>query len=257
MKLFTLIFIAYIALCAYLFFVQRSMLYFPSPKVQHPYPEESYLFDEATVRVILLNTGKKNALLYFGGNAEAVEHNAPEFIQHFPNHTVYLVQYRGYGNSTGKPTEAYLYSDALAIFNRITPRHDTISVIGRSLGSGIATFLAAQKPVQSLILVTPFDSIESVAQNAFPFFPVSLLLQDKYNSLNHAKKIKAKTLLLMAENDQIIGASHSKRLAEAFSPFVSTVTIIPSSGHNSLSYHPLYYPTIRKFIHTFSKKPPQ
>ncbi|MCF6253315.1 MAG: alpha/beta hydrolase, partial [Thiomicrorhabdus sp.] len=190
MKVLVVILLVYIALSAYLFFAQRSFLYFPPPPSQHGYPEETFQLETARVQVIVLNEGQQHALLYFGGNAEAVEHNAPEFIQHFPNHTIYLVQYRGYGNSTGKPTEANLYADALAIFDRIKQRHTRISVVGRSLGSGVATFLTAQKLVQTLILVTPFDSIEAVAQKTFPFFPVSLLLQDKYNSLERAKTIQ-------------------------------------------------------------------
>ncbi len=248
MKVLAVILLVYFALSAYLFFAQRNFIYFPTPKTQHTYLEETYTFEDATVRVIVLNEGKPNALLYFGGNAESVEHNAPAFIQHFPNHTLYLMQYRGYGSSTGKPTEANLYADALAVFDQIQPRHERISVIGRSLGSGIATFLAAQKPVQSVVLITPFDSIEAVAKKLFPFFPVSLLLQDKYNSSENAKRIQAPTLLLVAENDQTVNAVHSENLAKAFMPSVATTTVIPASGHNSITYHPQYYSSIQSFI---------
>lgn len=248
MKVLAIILLVYFALSAYLFFAQRSFIYFPSPNTQHNYPEESYTFEDATVRVIILNQGQPNALLYFGGNAESVEHNAPDLMQHFPNHTLYLVQYRGYGSSTGKPTEANLYDDALAIFDRIKPRHNKVSVIGRSLGSAVAAFLAAQKPVQNVILITPFDSIEALAQKTFPFFPVSLLLQDKYNALNWVPNIQAKTLLLVADNDQIVKAAHTEKLAKAFAQGVTSTFTILNTSHNSLSYHPQYYPAMQAFI---------
>ena len=254
MKVLAIILLVYFALSAYLFFAQRSFLYFPTPKTQHPYPEESYTFKEATVRVIVLNEGKPDALLYFGGNAEAVEHNASAFIKHFPNHTIYLVQYRGYGSSTGKPTEVNLYADSLAVFDRIKQRHGNVSVIGRSLGSAVATFLAAQKSVHRVILITPFDSIEAIAQKTFPFFPVSLLLQDKYTALKFAPNIQVKTLLLVAENDQIVKAVHTKKLAQAFKAGVVSTLTIPESSHNSLSYHPRYYPAMRDFIYASNEK---
>jgi hypothetical protein len=255
MKVLAVILLVYFALSAYLFFTQRSFLYFPPPPSDHGYPEETFQFKEARVQVIVLNEGKQHALLYFGGNAESVEHNAPAFMQHFPNHTLYLVQYRGYGKSTGNPTEANLYADALVIFDRVTQRHTSMSVIGRSLGSGIATLLATQKPIQTLILVTPFDSIEAMAQKLFPFFPISLLLQDKYNSLDRAKKIQTNTLLLLAENDQTVKAAHSEALAKAFVHKVATTITIPESSHNSISYHPMYYPAMRNFILASIQKP--
>ncbi len=248
MKVLVVILLVYIALSAYLFFAQRSFLYFPPPPSQHGYPEETFQFEAARVQVIVLNEGQQHALLYFGGNAEAVEHNAPEFIQHFPNHTIYLVQYRGYGNSTGKPTEANLYADALAIFDRLQQRHSQIFVIGRSLGSGIATMLASQRDINKLVLITPYDSIQSIAQTLFPFFPISILLQDKYNAQKYAQKINASTLLLIAEQDQTIPLIHSQTLAKAFNSSTAKTILIPNSGHNTISHHRLYYKSINQFI---------
>ncbi|VAW44861.1 hypothetical protein MNBD_GAMMA04-1108 [hydrothermal vent metagenome] len=248
LKFILLVSLIYFSVAAYLFFTQRSLIYFPPPPSDHGYLEETFQFKKARVQVIVLNQGHEKSILYFGGNAEAVENNALAFIQHFPNHTVYLVQYRGYGNSTGKPAETNLYADSLAIFERLKQQHKRITVIGRSLGSGIASHLAAKKKVDQLILVTPYDSLQSLAQTVFPFFPMSILLLDKYNALAHAQKIKTPTLLLIAEKDQIIPLTHSENLAQAFSPSIATVVIIPKYGHNNISYSPLYYQSIRQFI---------
>ena len=250
LKLALLILLIYLCAAAYLFFVQRSLLYFPPPPNHHGYPEESFLFEEARVQVIVLNKGHQNAILYFGGNAEAVERNAPSFMKNFPNHMLYLMQYRGYGNSTGEPTEANLYADSLIVFDKIKQRHHSISVIGRSLGSGVATYLAANRKIHKLALITPYDSIEAMAQSLFPLFPMSILLQDKYNALAHAQQIKAPTLLLIAENDQTIPLAHSQKLANAFAYFQALSVIIPDSNHNNISYHPLYITQLQQFINT-------
>jgi pimeloyl-ACP methyl ester carboxylesterase len=231
-----------------LFFAQRSFIYFPTPVIEHPYSENSYNFDSATVKVIVVNKENKNAILYFGGNGEAVEYNAPNFIKMFPNQTIYLVKYRGYGRSTGEPSEERLYSDALNIFDSLKEKHSEVSVIGRSLGSGIATLVASKRSVKKLALITPYDSIESLAQKSFPIFPMSILLKDKYNSIGRANLIKAQTLLLVAENDTVIKKSHSDNLDWAFTANNSTMVVIKNAGHNTISNSKQYAYLLSDFI---------
>ena len=216
--------------------------------VEHPYSEISYDFDDATVKVIVVNKENKNAVLYFGGNGEAVEYNASNFIKMFPNQTVYLVKYRGYGGSTGEPSEEKLYSDALNIFDSLKEKHSEVSVIGRSLGSGIATLVASKRTVKKLALITPYDSVESLAQESFPIFPMFILLKDKYNSVGRAKLIKAQTLLLVAENDAVIRKSHSDNLDWAFKANHSTMVVIKNTGHNTISNSKQYASLLSEFI---------
>ncbi len=248
LKLTLIIVLIYASVSAYLFVTQRSLIYFPPPPNNHGYPEESFQFENVQINVITLNPGKTHALLYFGGNAEAVEYNAPTFPKHFPNHSLYLVQYRGYGNSTGKPTEANNYSDALAIFDRLNTRHAHISVMGRSLGSGVATLVASKRNIDKLVLITPYDSLKAIAQSIFPFFPMSILLQDKYNSLKHAKNIHSQTLLLLAENDEVIPTAHSMRLANALPASLTKTVLIHNTEHNTISNGDLYFKSIRQFL---------
>ena len=117
--------------------------------------------------------GRRPLLLYFGGNAQEVSgwmrmrHQAPDWAWAALN-------YRGYGASTGKPSQQALVADAVAEFDalsadpRIDPRR--IVVVGRSLGSGVAVQLAAQRPLKALVLATPFDSLTSVASERYPIF---------------------------------------------------------------------------------------
>ena len=248
MRILKSISLIYICVCAYLFFSQRSFIYFPTPEVEHPYSEVSYNFNDAVIKVIVLNSDNKKAILYFGGNGEAVEYNASKFTKMFPNKTIYLVKYRGYGGSTGDPSEKALYADALRIFDNLKQNHSEVSVIGRSLGSGIATLVASKRNVKKLVLVTPYDSVESIAQETFPIFPMSILLKDKYNSVDRAGSIKAKTLLLVAENDKVIKKYHSDNLAKAFKPAKATMIVINNTGHNTISNSVQYDELLREFI---------
>ena len=249
MRILLLALSVYFCFGIFLFFAQRSFIYFPTPPSNHPYPEISYKFDDATVRVVTLNTENKNAIIYFGGNGEAVEYNASTFERLFSDHAVYLVKYRGYGGSTGQPSEDNICADALNIFDKLRKEHSNISVIGRSLGSGVATFIASQRDVNKLVLVTPYDSIESLAQKTYPIYPMSLLLKDKYDSVGRAQLITSDTLFLLAENDKVIGRKHSENLFKAFREIKPELVVISDSGHNTISNNPRYNETLRQFIY--------
>jgi len=238
----------YVLAAAYLFFKQRSFIYFPSRAVEHEHPIRTFEFDGAMVDVVELNAGQPNAILYFGGNAENVVFNVPEFSELFPAHTIYLVNYRGYGGSTGQPTEKALYSDAEAIFDTLRPAHQQIDVIGKSLGSGVASYLASVRDIGRLVLVTPYDSIANLAAARYPIFPVRWLLQDKFDSVGRAQKIRAKTLVIAAQHDRIIPLSHTSKLVAAFPPDQIAVETITNANHNSLTHDAAYHAALKAFI---------
>ena len=160
----------YLLACAVMYLLQRKLIYYPTGKIPHSFPQLKLVNQNETIEVIVLNQGKNEALLYFGGNAEAVIYNAEDFLTAFPLHTVYLLNYRGYGESTGYPTEKGIFSDALLLFDKVQEKHQKISAIGRSLGSGVAVYLASKKPLHKMALITPYDSIKSLGQSKFIFF---------------------------------------------------------------------------------------
>jgi len=242
------ILLIYLIAGAVLFFYQRKLIYFPTGKIHHSYELLKLENEKETLEVIALNPGKEKALIYFGGNAEAVVHNADDFLTAFPLHTVYLLNYRGYGGSSGQPTEKGIYSDALSLFDKVQEKQAIISVMGRSLGSGAATYLASKRSVEKMVLVSPYDSIKSVAQNKFPIYPMFLLLKDKYDSIGRVKEIQAKTIILMAENDEVIPKKHSLRLISEFPPEQITVKTISNTGHNDISNKMEYYDHLRSFL---------
>ena len=243
-----------IVVCVYvigaflLYFFQRSLLYFPSPEYEHDLASLEVLNDEETLKVNVLNPGRSQAIIYFGGNAEAVVFNEVPFAEHLFAYTVYLVNYRGYGGSSGKPTEVGLLSDALVIYDSVQEQHESISAMGRSLGSGVATYLASERKIDALVLVTPYDSIASVAKKRFPFYPVGLLMLDKYDSAARAPKVLTKVLIIMAELDKIIPNWHSVKLQEAFQAEQVTALKITGADHNNVSVYSEYFPAIKAFF---------
>jgi pimeloyl-ACP methyl ester carboxylesterase len=242
------ILLIYVLVGAVLFFYQRKLIYFPTANIPHNYEQLQLTHENVTLEIIVLNQGKKEAILYFGGNAEAVVYSAEDFLSVFPLQTVYLLNYRGYGGSSGQPSEAGIFADALFLFDKVLEKQAIISVIGRSLGSGVATYLASKRPVEKMALISPFDSITSVAQNIYMIFPVFLMLLDKYDSISRVKEIEAKTIILVAEHDEVIPRKHSQRLIDEFPPEQISVKIIADSGHNDISNKVEYYQHLKDFF---------
>ena len=244
----TTLLVGYVGIGAFLYSYQEKILYHPTPNVKIDYPQIVLSSKDVKVVVHVLNEGHKNAILYFGGNAESMAQSADYIAQQFPKFTCYLMDYRGFGSSTGEPSEKALYQDALALYDEVAKKHERISIGGRSLGSGIATYVAAHREVSKLALITPYDSIVSVAQGRYPLYPASLLLKDKYDSLSRAKKIKSETFIVIAQNDKVIPRVHAQRLIDAFQKEQLKVTIIKNRGHMDISDDARYYKIMQDFI---------
>ena len=236
MSLVALIVAAYLVLCAALFFFQRSLIYFPQPNAVTSTDSQLTLsMPDAQVSVLTRERVGSRALIYFGGNAEDVSRNLPEFAEAFPDYAVYLLNYRGFGGSGGSASEAAIAEDALALFDQVYASHPQVAVVGRSLGSGVAVRLASQRPVQQLILVTPYNSLEEIAARQYPWVPVKWLLKDRFESGKYAAHIRVPTLLLAASDDEVIPRASTERLLENFPQGVAVLRVVPDSAHNSIS----------------------
>ncbi len=240
--------LAYIGVCTLLYTTQRRIMYYPTPENHAPTEQLRIASGEESLKVWRLNAGQPRAIIYFGGNAEDVYGNAGFFAQGFDDATVYLVNYRGYGGSTGSPTEDGLYRDAESVFDVVTKAHSSIAVIGRSLGSGVATHLASVRNIEKLVLVTPFDSLESVASRLYPVFPISLLLKDKFPSVDRVENFNVRTLLIIAEHDEVIRREHSDALTAAFPPTQVDVHTIAEATHNTIHDAPEYRVLLEEFL---------
>ena len=232
---------AYAAACLALFLLQRSLIYFPPRSAAVQAPTVSTLaVPGASVKVSEQPVAGNKALIYLGGNAEDVSASLPLLGEAFPDRSLYLLHYRGYAGSTGKPTEAALVADALALFDQVAGKHGDIVVVGRSLGAGVAVQVAGRRAVGKLVLVTPFDSLRGLAARQFPYFPVRWLLRDSYEAWRHAPQVKAPTLVVAAGQDEIVPAHSTQQLFSHFAPGVATMRVIEGVGHNSISDSPEY-----------------
>jgi pimeloyl-ACP methyl ester carboxylesterase len=238
----------YAAVCAYLYAAQRHLIYLPeSSRQAQQTPDFVMSRDGVVLRGWVVNPGQTKALLYFGGNAERIENLRGDFSRWFPDRTIYLLPYRGYGMSSGEPGETALISDALALYDNVAAHHTGVAVIGRSLGSGIAVQLAARRPLERLALVTPFDSLLRVAQEAYPFMPVSLLLNDRYESWRFAGQVHCPVLVLRAGDDQLISAARTAHLVASFAAPPEEL-VMAGAGHNSIQEDPAYQRALRAFL---------
>lgn len=245
-----LLVLGYLALTALLFARQRDLIYYPAgTRVEAHSSNFSLQRDGTTLRGWRLNPGQPQALIYFGGNAERVELPGQELAAHFPNHTLYLMAYRGYGASDGSPTQADLFADALALHDHVRNQHPHggISVIGRSLGSGVAAWLASQRPLRRLVLVTPFDSLSAVAQAHYPLFPVRWLLRDRYESAQYLADYTGPVLVIRADQDRVVPAANTDRLLAAL-PVPAQVVAFAEADHDTVSQQSGYVAALTDFI---------
>ena len=243
-----LLLLGYVGMGVFLYIYQRDFLYFPTPISSTAYQNMTIHNEGESINVIVLHEGHENAILYFGGNGESMAQSSDYIAGQFPDFTVYLMDYRGYGQSTGESSEKALYSDALKLYDKIKDKHDRISIGGRSLGTGISTYVAANREVSKLALITPFDSIINIAQGRYPMYPISLLLDDSYDSVSRVKHIRAKTLIVIAELDRVVPKENTQKLIDAFDPEQLEVIVIKNRGHIDISSDKRYYKIMQEFI---------
>lgn len=248
-SIFALLLAIYLCLSAFLYLYQRKLLYFPmATDKSFTAPEVRIDNDGTTLRGWILNPGKPRALIYFGGNSELITHRRDYFESVFADYSVYLVNYRGYGDSAGKPSEKGLFSDALAIYDHVRKDYDQISAYGRSLGSGVAVHLAANRPLDKLILLTPYDSVAAVAQKIYPFFPVRYLIKDRFDSAARAGDIDIPVLIASAEHDREIRLQHTLALRDKFTRAKVVYRQITGAAHNDIIEFPQYRALVESFI---------
>ncbi|MCP9887061.1 alpha/beta hydrolase [Cyanobium sp. ATX 6A2] len=218
--------------CLLLFLTQRSFIYFPRPAAD---PSGRLELQVEGTRVLVAHRPHPGprALIYFGGNAEDVSLTRAELAALLPDTALYLLHYRGYGGSEGRPGEAALRADARALYAHVAERHRDVSVVGRSLGTGPAVHLAATRPVQRLVLLVPFDSLAAVARGAMPWVPVDLLLRDRWDAAAEAPRVRAPTTIVAAAFDRVVPTRHAEALYRAFLPGVAELVLVSDLDHTT------------------------
>ena len=238
----------YVALLALLYVAQRSLLYFPDPRRLHPtaaglaQAEEVSLQAADGVRLRTWHVPPREGMpvvLYFQGNGGGLDLRAERFRKVTADGTGLLaLNYRGYGGSDGKPTEAGILLDAKAAYDFAAARYGAGRIVlwGESLGTGVAVALAAEEPVARVILESPYTSIADVAASIYWFVPVRLLLIDSFRSDQRIAKVTVPVLVVHGERDTIVRIAFGERLYERI-PGPKQFIRLPRAGHNDHDQH--------------------
>ncbi len=191
----------------------------------------------------------KGLILYFHGNAGDLSrwgHIGASFTQF--GYEVLIMDYRGYGKSVGERTEDILYQDAQLFYELAKERFEEKDIIlyGRSLGTGIASFIASKNAPKKLILETPYFSLVDVAKGRFPFLPVGYLMKYKLPSHTYLQEVKAPIRIFHGTNDRVVPYKSGKKLFESISNPDKVIYTVPEGEHNNLEGFKVYQDGIEK-----------
>jgi pimeloyl-ACP methyl ester carboxylesterase len=212
---------------------------FPFKEVNLPYTRESNI---NIVQFLPSDSAVKGVVLYFHGNGQNITRyasQAPLFTKN--GYEVWMIDYPGYGKSTGELTEQNLYDWAL-IFYKLARAHfskDSIILYGRSLGTGIAAQLAAIRDCKALILEAPYYSLPSLAFTKAPIYPVNQMIKYKFPTWKYLPEVTAPVTIFHGTNDRLIPVSQSEKLA----PFLKKgdqLIRIEGGGHNNCAQSEVY-----------------
>jgi alpha/beta superfamily hydrolase len=204
-KMLGLILFLYIGVNSYLYITQDEKI-FNRKRVDKLEPKIAKRVEFNTTDGTILEgafiENKKDAplVLYFGGNANSVIPFLDNVASKIKDFNFIAFNYAGYGNSTGKPSEEVILKHSNEIYSRYKPE----VVIGRSLGSTVAIYVASKNNPKGVVLITPFDSILNVAKAKYPFLLVEPILKHKFEANRWAKDLKSKVAVILVENENII-----------------------------------------------------
>ncbi len=214
----------YLGLGAILYFTQRSLMYFPdtthTPPAQAGLPEaeEVTLTSSDGERIVAWHVAPRDAkpvIIYFHGNGGSLRYRVERFRKLIKGGIgLVAIDYRGYGGSSGSPSEAGLIADADAAYAFAATRYPAPQLVvwGELLGSGVAVDVATEKPIGRVILEAPFTSAAAVAAMRYWYLPVGLLMKDQFRSDERIAKITAPVLILHGLRDRIIPYAMGERL---------------------------------------------
>ena len=255
--------VLYVTVCALLYFKQDDLLFHPQPntpkevaEILNQYPEFdtlSFVMKDGnrTCGYISKDTIKEKLplIIYFGGNAEEVSHLV-DYKAYFQNSIMVLMNYRSFGLSQGEISEQTMFSDALEVYEKLiaNPEIDSknIIVVGRSIGTGVATYVSSQRKVNATVLITPYENMIDVAFEKYPFVPISLLIKHRFESDIYAPNISTPMLALISANDQVIPKHHAYKLKVAWKGKTEAFEV--NEDHNTIMKNEDVWKKIEGFV---------
>ena len=238
--------VLYASLLSAMFLWQRELQYFPTRR--DPSPQAVGLADLTRVdlatpdgeTVVVWSSSARAdrpTILFLHGNGGEIADRADRFaFYQSRGYGVTFLSWRGYGGSSGSPTETGLLADAKAAYDHLRsqglPPH-RIVLVGESLGTGVAVQLSAANPVGAVVLQAPFSAAVDLARAAYPWLPVGLLMKDQFRSRDHIASIRAPLLILHGERDNVVPPVFGQRLYNA-APDPKTFLSLGPVGHEAL-----------------------
>jgi fermentation-respiration switch protein FrsA (DUF1100 family) len=256
--LLVVIVLGYGVLLALMAVFQRKLMYFPDPRRYDParaglpQAEEVRLASSDGEKLLAWHVpprGDRSVVIYFQGNAGALDLRVGRFTWLIEDGTgLVALCYRGYGGSTGKPSEAGFIRDAVAAYDFAVARYQPSRIVlwGESLGTAVAIALAATHEIGGLILDAPFTSAADVGAAAYPFAPVRWLIKDRFHSHERITKVRAPILALHGERDRVIPIHFAERLF-SLAPEPKRMVRFPYGAHVDLDDHGAA-DEVRKFL---------
>ena len=237
----------YLAAAGGMFLLQRSLQYFPT----HRDPAPDALGLTGVTRQTLTTPDGETLILWYAppaagrpvilflhGNGGEIADRADRFsLYQTQGYGVAFLSWRGYGGSSGKPSESGLLIDAKTAYDHLRAQGtaaDHIILVGESLGTGPAVQTAAQNPVAALILEAPYSAAVDIARGQYPWLPVGLLMLDQYRSRDHIAQVRAPILILHGEGDQVIPYTSGQYLFTLANEPKTFLSLGPI-GHEALS----------------------
>lgn len=245
---------------AALYFMQEKLLFLPTVLEQAYQFQFNYNFEELHLKTddgAALNAihfkidNPKGVILYFHGNAGDLSRwgrIAEVFVQ--KNYDVLLMDYRTYGKSKGKLSEDVFYSDAQLFYDYLKNSYtdNDITLYGRSLGTGIAAYLASKNKPKQLILETPYYSMADVGKSRFPFLPVKTLLKYQFPTYKFLRDVSCDVTMFHGTDDSVIPYTSAEKLFREEPKENITLITIDGANHNNLIDFNGYHEIINKLL---------
>jgi alpha-beta hydrolase superfamily lysophospholipase len=258
-KLLKIVAIVYVAAGIALYFLQEKFLFHPKKldaghvfSFDASFRELNLPANGGNINIIQFTVPDsicKGIVLYFHGNRQNIIRYAP-LASNFTRNgfEVWMMDYPGFGKSTGKRTEQILYDNALRKYELAVKRFssDSIIIYGKSIGTGIAAQLASVRDCQRLILETPYYSIDALARHYFFMYPVMPLTKYTLPTHHYLKTISAPVTMFHGSRDEVIPFNHARRLKKE-NPNAELVTL-DKGKHNNLNEFPLYHQKIDSLL---------
>ena len=219
--------VSYLLFVIFIYFNQRNLLYHPE---ENNYLEEKIQFDYKEIFIevdqniklkswlIAKDLKKLKTLIFFHGNAGNLFNRVHKLnVLHELDINILIISWRSFSGNLGKPTEANLYEDArksVDWLNNQGVKNKDIILYGESLGTGVAVELAQQNRFNSIILESPYTSMENAAKIYYPYLPVKFLLKDKYDSIKKITKVKIPIFIMHGKKDPIVPFAMGAELFE-------------------------------------------